>query len=69
MAESVVISELNFYEFPRSCLCLVCVRMLTLEGGLRCELMRRFAPKLCLLKCLDVKQKIITILNLKLLSL
>lgn len=38
-------------------------------GGLRCELMRRFAPKLCLLKCLDVKQKIITILNLKLLSL
>jgi hypothetical protein len=32
MAESVVISELNFYEVPISFLCLVCVQMLTLGG-------------------------------------
>jgi len=32
MAESVVISELNFYEVLMSCQCLVCVQMLTLWG-------------------------------------
>jgi len=30
MAESAVISELNFHEFPISWLCLVCFQMLKL---------------------------------------
>lgn len=41
MAASVVISELNFYEVPISCLCLVCVSDVNI-GGLFCKIITSY---------------------------